>query len=138
MYSWADVIGFDAFLGGIEDEELRAETRQKTVDMFNLVDRGGCRHRAITAYFDESIEPCGLSCDLCRGTGIESLVATAVGSPGSRRIPSGRGRAAAGALAIGPTRSPRIPNCSSACAPCASGSPTPRASPPTSSSAMPC
>jgi len=77
MYSWADVIGFDAFLGEVDDEEVRSETRRKTVEMFNLVDRGGCRHRAITAYFDETIEPCGGSCDVCRGAGVESLVAAA-------------------------------------------------------------
>jgi ATP-dependent DNA helicase RecQ len=40
MYSWADVIGYDAFLDGIDDETLRAETRGKTVEMFRLLD--GC------------------------------------------------------------------------------------------------
>jgi len=90
MYSWADVIGFDAFLGGIEDEELRAATRNKTVEMFRLVDSGACRHQAIAGYLDERIEPCLQSCDVCLGAGIESLVAAA---------PARRGRAgAAGAL----------------------------------------
>jgi ATP-dependent DNA helicase RecQ len=75
MYSWSDVIGYDAFLDGIDDEALRAETRNKTVEMFRLVDRGGCRHQAIVRYLDETIPPCGSSCDVCRGTGIEALVA---------------------------------------------------------------
>jgi ATP-dependent DNA helicase RecQ len=77
MYSWADVIGYDAFLEEIEDVAVRGETRRKTVDMFRLVDNGGCRHQKLVAYFDETIEPCGTSCDVCRGVGIESLVTAA-------------------------------------------------------------
>ena len=75
MYSWADVIGYDAFLGGIDDDVLRAETRSKTVEMFRLVERSGCRHQAIARHLDETIAPCGTSCDVCRGVGVESLVA---------------------------------------------------------------
>jgi len=82
MYSWADVIGYDTFLAGVEDEELRAETRRKTVEMFRLVDHGGCRHQAIAQYLDERIDPCGTSCDVCRGAGIESIV---VSAPAARR-----------------------------------------------------
>jgi len=77
LYSWADVMGYEAFLDGIEDPALRAETRAKTVELFRLVDRGGCRHQALVRYFDEAIEPCGASCDVCRGAGIEDLVAQA-------------------------------------------------------------
>jgi ATP-dependent DNA helicase RecQ len=77
MYSWADVIGYDAFLEEIEDAEVRAETRKKTVEMYRLAHGGECRHRALARYFDENIEPCGGSCDTCRGEGIETLVAKA-------------------------------------------------------------
>ena len=77
MYSWADVIGLDAFLGGMDDEEVRAETRRKTVEMFRLADGGGCRHQAIAAYLDEEIPPCGDACDACTGRGVETLVADA-------------------------------------------------------------
>jgi ATP-dependent DNA helicase RecQ len=77
LYSWADVMGYESFLEGIEDPALRAETRAKTVEMFRLADRGGCRHQALVRYFDEAIEPCGGSCDVCRGTGIEDVVAPA-------------------------------------------------------------
>ena len=34
FYSWADVIGYEAFLDGIEDPALRTETKRKTVEMF--------------------------------------------------------------------------------------------------------
>jgi ATP-dependent DNA helicase RecQ len=86
LYSWADVMGYENFLDGIEDPVLREETRGKTVEMFRLADRGGCRHQALVRYFDEAIEPCGASCDVCRGTGIDAVVAQApmrgVGSHG--------------------------------------------------------
>jgi len=77
LYSWADVMGYEDFLDRIEDPLLRAETRAKTVEMFRLADRSGCRHQALVRYFDEAIEPCGASCDVCRGTGIEDVVAKA-------------------------------------------------------------
>jgi ATP-dependent DNA helicase RecQ len=96
MYSWADVIGYDAFLDGIEDETLRAETRGKTVEMFRLADRATCRHQAIARHLDETIAPCGTSCDVCRGVGIEALVASgaAAGSRGLSRDTTAASRAA--------------------------------------------
>ncbi|MFQ5600362.1 MAG: RecQ family ATP-dependent DNA helicase [Candidatus Krumholzibacteriia bacterium] len=75
LYSWADVIAYDHFLDEIEDEALRQETRRKTIQLFDLLERGGCRHRALVRYFDETIEACVDSCDACRGTGIDALVA---------------------------------------------------------------
>jgi ATP-dependent DNA helicase RecQ len=75
FYSWADVIGYDMFLDSIEDAEVREETRKKTVEMFRLVDRGGCRHQGLVRYFDETLEACGASCDVCRGTTIDDIVA---------------------------------------------------------------
>ena len=75
-YSWADVIGYDTFLDAIEDPALKAET-QKTVELFRLLEGCGCRHRAACAHFDEALEPCGSSCDVCTGQGIEALVGAA-------------------------------------------------------------
>jgi ATP-dependent DNA helicase RecQ len=88
FYSWADVMGYDVFLDGIDDPSVREETRKKTVEMFRLVERGGCRHQALVRHFDETIEPCGSSCDTCRGSGLEALVA------GTRRAVTGRVAAA--------------------------------------------
>jgi ATP-dependent DNA helicase RecQ len=75
LYSWADVMNYDRFLDEVENPELRRETRRKTVELFELLDRGGCRHRALVHYFDETIDGCGASCDVCTGVGIETLVA---------------------------------------------------------------
>ncbi len=74
LYSWADVLKYDRFLADIENEELRQETRRKSIELFELLDRPGCRHRALVGHFDERIDPCGASCDQCHGMGIDALV----------------------------------------------------------------
>ncbi len=78
FYSWADVKMHERFLDRVEDEALRRRTRASTVSLFDLVERGGCRHQALVAHFDESIEPCTESCDECSGETVESRVAAAV------------------------------------------------------------
>ncbi len=90
LYSWADVIGYDRFLDTVEDPEVRAETRRRTVELFRMVDRGGCRHQALVGYFDEALAPCGRSCDVCRGVGIDALVALAGVTRGARGAAGGR------------------------------------------------
>ncbi len=90
MFSWSDVIGYESFLGSIDDEQVREETRRKSVELFRMLDRGGCRHQALVGHFDETLEPCGDACDVCRGLGIESLVVSgsirrAGGGDGARR-----------------------------------------------------
>jgi ATP-dependent DNA helicase RecQ len=89
FYSWADVIGYERFLDEIEDPEVREETKRKTTELFRLVDRGGCRHQALVRYFDEAMEPCGASCDVCRGETIADLVATETTRAGAARSRSG-------------------------------------------------
>jgi ATP-dependent DNA helicase RecQ len=74
MYSWADVIGYEAFLADILSAEVREETRRKTIEMFRMVADGGCRHQKLVAYFEETAEPCGGSCDNCKGTTVADLV----------------------------------------------------------------
>jgi len=98
FYSWADVIGYDGFLESIDDPALREETRRKTVELFRLVDRGGCRHQKLVGYFDETIEPCGAACDVCLGQGIEALV-------GAGATVRGRARAA---TALGANADPEL------------------------------
>lgn len=82
FYSWADVVGYDAFLKDIADPELRSETRAKTVGLFRLFEQGGCRHQALCGYFDEPIAPCGDACDACLGLNLDDV------TPSAR--PSGR------------------------------------------------
>ena len=98
-YSWADVIGYDSFLTNVDDLAQREDTRKKTVDLFRMLDRATCRHQAVCAYFDEVLEPCGDSCDVCRHAGIEALV---VHAPRSVVVAAGRAKVAAGG-ALGST-----------------------------------
>jgi len=96
FYSWADVLAYDRFLEDVEDATVREDTRSKTIDLFDLVAGGECRHRALVRYFDETIEPCAASCDVCRGVGVEGLVV-----PVPKRGRSKRGPAA---TLAGPSR----------------------------------
>jgi len=79
----------------LDDPEIREDTKKKTVDLFRLVDRGGCRHKALVGYFDETIEPCGTSCDVCRGIGIADLVAATLPAADVTRSRGTRSGAAA-------------------------------------------
>src|SRR5690606_15193096 len=74
FYSWADVKLHERFLADIEDPEVRRHKYRATVQLFNLIERGGCRHQEIVSYFDEELEPCGESCDRCTGVTVEELV----------------------------------------------------------------
>jgi ATP-dependent DNA helicase RecQ len=74
LYSWADVLNYDRFLEEVDDLPRRAQTRQRTIDLFNLLERGRCRHQALVRHFDETIDPCGRSCDLCRGVSLDQLL----------------------------------------------------------------
>ncbi len=106
FYSWADVKLHERFLDEIEDPELWRAKRQATVDLFNLVESGRCRHQAILRHFDEEMAPCGTSCDVCTGVAAHDLVAETIvagGRAGTAR-PSSRARAASepeGALDAG-------------------------------------
>jgi ATP-dependent DNA helicase RecQ len=73
FYSWVDVLGYDTFLPEIADPELREETRRKTVGLFRLLERAGCRHQALVGYFDEAIPPCGDACDACLGLNLDDV-----------------------------------------------------------------
>lgn len=73
FYSWADVRGYEAFLAEVADPELREETRAKTVGLFRLLERAGCRHQALCGYFDEAIAPCGDACDACLGLNLDDV-----------------------------------------------------------------
>jgi ATP-dependent DNA helicase RecQ len=82
FYSWADVIAYDGFLRDIADPFQRGTTRERTVALFRLLDRGGCRHQALVGYFDEAIEACGDACDSCTGLSVEAIAGpVAVAAP---------------------------------------------------------
>lgn len=96
FYSWADVMTHERFGDRIEDDAVRERTRAATKALFNLIERGGCRHQALVRHFDEQIDACGGSCDSCAGQSVEARLAEAmeldrVARAGWRRPPSTRG-----------------------------------------------
>jgi len=72
FYSWADVIAYEGFHTDAPPEHA-AQLKRKTVEMFRWADRRACRHQGLSAVFEESLEPCGNSCDICRGTAVSDL-----------------------------------------------------------------
>ncbi len=84
MYSWVDVVAYERFLDDIDDPELRATTKEKTVRLFNLAESTRCRHQSLAAYFDEQIERCGSSCDTCLGRDLGALLASSYRATNTR------------------------------------------------------
>jgi ATP-dependent DNA helicase RecQ len=85
FYSWSEVLTYDRFLDEIKDPELRAETRARTIGLFNLLERSGCRHQALVGYFDEAVSPCGEACDACLGLSLDDVFTRTVRT--KRRAP---------------------------------------------------
>jgi ATP-dependent DNA helicase RecQ len=77
FYSWADVKLHERFLNNIDDPDQWHERRATIVRLFDLLEKGRCRHQSILQYFDEDIGPCQTSCDVCTGETIEGLTAKA-------------------------------------------------------------
>jgi ATP-dependent DNA helicase RecQ len=106
FYSWADVKLHERFLNEIEDPEVWERKRQTTVDLFRLVEAGVCRHRAILRHFDEAMDPCGASCDVCTGEAVEDRVRGLMarqrrGSASGRAMESATGSASGSAFGGG-------------------------------------
>jgi superfamily II DNA helicase RecQ len=95
-------MGYDSFLDEVADPQLRQETRRKTVQLYEMLSGGACRHQALVGYFDERIAPCASACDVCRKAGIESLVA------GPPRPERGKPSRAAGRAALGDVAAARF------------------------------
>jgi ATP-dependent DNA helicase RecQ len=84
----------ERFLDDIDDPDVWHRKRQSTVDLFELLEAGGCRHQSVVGYFDETRGPCHGSCDVCTGRTVESRTR---GAPPLRRKASGGRKAAAAA-----------------------------------------
>jgi len=91
FYSWADVKVRERFLDEISDDEQREFRRRAMIELFRLADGNICRHRALVAHFDEELDACGQSCDVCLEAGIEDLVGK-VDRGRDRRRPRSSGR----------------------------------------------
>jgi ATP-dependent DNA helicase RecQ len=100
FYSWADVKMHERFLNDIDDPDVWHIKRQATVDLFQLVETGRCRHQAILAHFDEAMGPCHTSCDVCSGVSVAEMAADYLpaGSSGKARSTARHVSSTAGSL----------------------------------------
>jgi ATP-dependent DNA helicase RecQ len=77
FYSWADVKMHERFLDSIDDPAVRNGRWRATVELYDRLERGGCRHAMILDYFGEQLDDCGDACDACTGRTIEEIAAAA-------------------------------------------------------------
>ena len=91
FYSWSDVKLHERFLDDIADPEHRRQKQRNTIRLFEILESSTCRHRAILAHFDEAIDNCGTSCDICLGESLATLVAGAALERATRRQRGRRG-----------------------------------------------
>ena len=96
FYSWSEVVAYDRFADGTEDDAAAARLRSQAREMFRFAEAGRCRHQLLAEYFGESLQKCGESCDVCRGK-----VALPPKLRKSRRGSEGPSRSAAVAAALG-------------------------------------
>jgi len=75
FYSWADAKMHERFLDGIPDPVVRNGRWRATVSLYDQLERNHCRHSMILRYFDEALDACGASCDVCTGETVEQIAA---------------------------------------------------------------
>jgi ATP-dependent DNA helicase RecQ len=77
FYSWADAKMHERFLDSIPDPAVRNGRWRATVSLYDGLERSACRHRMILHHFDEQLDSCGGSCDVCSGETIEEITVAA-------------------------------------------------------------
>jgi ATP-dependent DNA helicase RecQ len=70
FYSWAEVKAYDTFAEESADLEIAERARDQARRMFQFAEARVCRHRALVGHFGETIEPCGVACDVCSGQSV--------------------------------------------------------------------
>jgi ATP-dependent DNA helicase RecQ len=67
FYSWSEVVAYDRFADGTEDDAAAERLRSQAREMFRFAEASRCRHQLLAEYFGETMQKCGESCDVCRG-----------------------------------------------------------------------
>jgi ATP-dependent DNA helicase RecQ len=67
FYSWSEVVAYDRFADGTEDDGAAERLRSQAREMFRFAEATRCRHQLLAQYFGESMDACGESCDVCGG-----------------------------------------------------------------------
>ena len=85
FYSWADAKMHERFLDGIPDPAVRHARWRATVSLYDQLEKDTCRHSMILRYFDEVLDACGASCDVCTGESVEMIAAASAVAQRSSR-----------------------------------------------------
>jgi ATP-dependent DNA helicase RecQ len=67
FYSWSEVVAYDRFADGTEDDAVADRLRSQAREMYRFAEASRCRHQLLAEYFGETLGKCGDSCDVCRG-----------------------------------------------------------------------
>ncbi|HEX2168535.1 MAG TPA: ATP-dependent DNA helicase RecQ [Longimicrobiales bacterium] len=86
FYSWADAKMHERFLDGIPDPAVRHGRWRATTSLYDQLERNECRHSMILRYFDEALDACGASCDVCTGETVEAIAAASVAAHRGSRM----------------------------------------------------
>jgi ATP-dependent DNA helicase RecQ len=67
FYSWSEVVAYDRFADGTEDDAVADRLRSQAREMYRYAEASRCRHQLLAEYFGETLGKCGESCDVCGG-----------------------------------------------------------------------
>ncbi|HKY34992.1 MAG TPA: ATP-dependent DNA helicase RecQ [Polyangiaceae bacterium] len=67
FYSWSEVVAYDRFADGTEDDAAADRLRLQAREMYRFAESSRCRHQLLAQYFGDKMDTCGESCDVCRG-----------------------------------------------------------------------
>jgi len=65
MYAMGDVVRKSELMNSIEDTRYKNLAKNKIEELYNYANGSTCRHKSVTAYFEEEISECEKYCDNC-------------------------------------------------------------------------
>ena len=71
LYSMGDVVKKSELMNSIPDERYKNFAKNKIEELYAYANSKECRHKAITAYFEESMSACENLCDNCQKEDVE-------------------------------------------------------------------
>lgn len=67
FYAWPDVLAHDHFSKEVTDDKLQRQRQEQARRMYRFAETLTCRHKALAAYFGETMDTCHETCDVCTG-----------------------------------------------------------------------
>ncbi len=73
LYSMGDVVKKSELMNSIEDERYKNLAKNKIEELYAYANSKECRHKAVVAYFEESLNECHTLCDNCQKEDVEEI-----------------------------------------------------------------